>query len=251
MKQAENYTTKEYWVKYYSNANADKELINKICSKYDNLWDKLYASAKDPKTLFEIGAYPGRYLAYVAARYGLEPTGIDFNPDQDTVLHTFELFGLKNGKYLIEDFLKVKPQAKYDLILSNGFIEHFADFQTILDKHADFLKPGGAMLVMIPNKRYLRKWYGYWLDRENLLAHNLKSMSLKTFRDFADRKNLRIVHLDYLGGFAYKVHQRLNFWQKLVYHSMRYLSLKLNPLLSKYPSKYWSGTIIAIFSKPV
>ena len=175
---------------------------------------------------------------------------MDFNPDAETVHHTFKTMGVQNGYYIEADFLEIKAEEKYDLVISNGFIEHFDNYEEVMDKHANFLKPGGAILLMIPNKRYLRKWYGYLLDYANLKAHNLSSMSLRTFNDFADRKSLNMEYLNYQGGFAYKVHQPLNVLQRMLYHPIRYLSLKLRPFLSKHPSKYWSGTIIAILSKP-
>jgi cyclopropane fatty-acyl-phospholipid synthase-like methyltransferase len=244
-------TNKKYWTDYYKESALDKDLIIKICGKYDFFWDKLIDStAERAETVLEVGAYPGRYLAYLASKFKLTPTGMDFNPDANTVYGAFQTMGVENGSYIEVDFLKIQPEAKYDLIISIGFIEHFDNYEEVLDKHAHFLKPGGAILLMIPNKRYFRKWYGYLLDYANLKAHNLSSMTLETFNDFADRKALKMEHLSYQGGFAYKVHQPLSFIQKLVYHPVRYISLKMNKILSNYPSKLWSGTIIAILSKP-
>ena len=68
--------------KYYQNTNVDKKQIIAICSKYDKYWDMLFRVCKHkPKTILEMGAYPGRFIAYVASKYSLKPTAPDFNPD--------------------------------------------------------------------------------------------------------------------------------------------------------------------------
>lgn len=39
------------------------------------------ASNQPPETIIEIGAYPGRFLAYLSSKYSLEATVLDFNSD--------------------------------------------------------------------------------------------------------------------------------------------------------------------------
>ncbi len=153
---------------------------------------------------------------------------------------------------LQEDFNLFVSEKQYDYVFSLGFIEHFENYEGILDKHLNYLKPGGRLLIMIPNKRYFRKIYGYFVDYENLKAHNLKCMNLKTFDDFGKRNKLKIIRSEYRGGFPFGVHQKLNFIQKLIFKITR-LSCKyiINPFLEKHPSKYLSAGIIAIFEKPI
>lgn len=245
-------TSREYWIDYYKASSEDKETLIRICGKYDSFWDLLHKScASKPKSILEIGAFPGRYLAYVASRYQLDATGIDFNPTIEKFERNMKIMGVDRYEYICTDFLNHTPVEKYDLVISNGFIEHFDNFNHVLDLHAKYLCNGGSMLIMIPNKRFLRFIYGNLLDRKNQLAHNLKCMKLSVFRDFAVRNNLTIKYLSYQGGFAYKVHDQLNPFQKIIYHPVRYLSIKLNRFLSSNPSKWWSGTIISIFNKPL
>lgn len=94
------------------------------------------------------------------------------------------------------------------------------------------------------------KFYKYFMDYGNLKLHNSDCMSLKVFKNFAARHQLRIKHLTYFGGFPYNVHQKLNMFQKLIYISHRILFKKiLNNLVKKFPSLYFSSSIIAIFEK--
>ncbi len=244
-------TSKKYWENYYSTSQTGENEIIKICSVYDNLFEKLIASCSyPPMTIIEIGAYPGRFLAYLSAKYSLEATALDYNPDKNKILESFSSTGGLLKEIIQADFIHYEPLQNYDLILSNGFIEHFLNYDEILDRHVRFMNKGGAMLIIIPNKRYLRKWYGFLVDRENLKAHNLKCMKLKVFREFARRNGLLIKYLSYYGGFAYKVHQELNLFQKIVYKIIRAIALILKPFIESHPNSFWSGSIVGIFQKP-
>lgn len=243
-------TSKKYWQDYYHQTAEDKQTIIKICGAYDFFWDMLLKSCgRQPQSILEIGAFPGRYLAYLASRYKISATGIDFNPDKEKFSRAMHAMGVENYRYICANFLDHTSVPEYDLVFSNGFIEHFTNYVEVLDKHAAYLKPGGAMMVMIPNKRYLRKIYGYLMDYKNLKAHNLECMRLDIFETFAKRNNLTIKYLSYYGGFGFRVHQPLTFLQRLLYHPIRFLSIKLQGVLSRNPSKWYSGTIVAVFSK--
>lgn len=244
-----NFTTQTYWEKYYSSNHTQKEHIVGVCSRYDTYWD-LFIKEKGG-SLLEIGGYPGRYLAYLSNRYDLVPTCLDFNSDISQIEASFKTMDVSNFSIIQEDFNLYQTETPFDYVLSNGFVEHFSDFYDVLDRHLNSLRPGGRLMIMIPNKRYLRKFYGYLVDYENLKAHNLNCMSLKTFEDFAFRNDLKIEKLEYFGGFPFGVHQRLNWVQKVIFKLFRYVfKFHLNPYLEKHPNKYLSSTIIGIFEKP-
>jgi len=249
--QVQTLTSKKYWEDYYGQSNTERAEITRICSRYDDFFDILVAACvQPPKTIIEIGAYPGRFLAYLSSKYSLEATALDFNSDTKKITDSFTSMGGVLKEIVQADFLQNEPKLTYDLVLSNGFIEHFTNFNEVLDRHVRYVNPGGAMLIMVPNKRYLRKWYGLLVDRANLEVHNLKCMELKVFSDFTRRNNLVIKHLSYYGGFAYRVHQKLNLVQKVIYKIIRKVSIKINPFLEVHPHALYSGTIVGIFHKP-
>lgn len=247
----ETLTSRKYWEDYYKLNNIRKDEIIRVCSRYDDLFDIMVDSCSYlPETIIEIGAYPGRFLAYLSAKYSLKATALDYNSDKNKIRDSFTAMGGKLEEIIQEDFLKYEPSKKYDLVLSNGFIEHFVNFTEVLDRHLKYLKPGGAMLIMIPNKRYLRKIYGLLVDRANLKVHNLKCMELNVFSNFARRNKMIIKHLSYRDGFAYRVHQKLNITQKVIYKITRAIFKRLNPFLEKHPHSLYSGSIVGIFQKP-
>lgn len=246
-------TDRNYWEQYYGGSSIDIDRVNRICGAYDNYWDILFnkcSSSSKPRHLVEIGGYPGRYLAYLADRYKCVPTSVDFNSDCSKLEELFKAFQIPEYHILQEDIFSFTITRQYDVVISLGFIEHFEDFDAVLDIHAKLLKQGGTMLVMVPNMRYLRKWYGKLLDNENLKAHNLKCMSKKVFNQFQRRNNLEEIYLEYWGGFAFNVHHRLNFVENLFYQPIRRFFKLINPFLSRYPSKYYSSSLIGIYKKP-
>ena len=243
-------TIKEYWEKYYKDSNIERDHIVKVCSAYDSFWETLLSPNATNKTLIEIGGYPGRYLAYLGYKYRIKPTCFDYNSDTKVVSETFHSLGIKDYEIIQQDFTSYKVTSQYDYVISNGFIEHFKDFNSIMDQHVKFLKPGGKLLIMVPNKRYLRKIYGYLCDYQNLKIHNLKCMSKKVFRQFATRNNLNVERLEYFSGFPFAVHQDLNVFQKIIFKVTRQIfKFHLNPYLEKNPSKFLSACLIGIFEK--
>ena len=250
MTESTTLTSQQYWEKYYDKKRTvSRESIIQVCSAYDIYWDKMIkACSRKPKSIIEIGAYPGRYLAYLAAKYQLHPTALDYNSDRSKIEESFEVMGVSDYNIIQADFLKHETNEKYDLVISNGFIEHFKNFDEILDRHCNYLNSGGVLFVMIPNKRFLRKWYGFMVDYANLKMHNLKSMRLSVFRAFAYRNKLNIELLTYYGGFPYSVHQKLNFPQKIIYQIFRQIFKRINSIIEKYPNRFLSSSIIAIYT---
>ena len=244
-------TSQTYWEKYYSSTKTQKTQIQAIISEYDKYWDIVLSNNNEnpPKTIIEIGGYPGRFLAYLSEKYNLVPTCLDFNSDKEKINQCMASFNIKEYKIIQADIFDYEPNEKFDIVISNGFIEHFENYQEVMDKHTLFLKEGGTMLIMIPNKRWLRKWYGYLVDYKNLKAHNLKCMKKSTFTDYAVRNNLKLICCEYFNGFPFTVHQKLNFFQKMIFIPTRLFFKKINSTLAKHPSKYYSSSLIAVYKK--
>jgi trans-aconitate methyltransferase len=76
------------------------------------------------------------------------------------------------------DFFSFTPERRYDIVFSSGFIEHFEDTGDVIKRHVDLLSDDGQLLILIPNFLGLNGMIQRRLDRENLEAHNLKSMEI-------------------------------------------------------------------------
>lgn len=141
----------------------------------------------DKYRVVEIGCAPGTYLLGYSKRYGYEPWGIDYS--HAGVMQTRKVFdsvGL-NPEYIIEaDFFSEQITERFrgffDVVTSHGFIEHFDEPENVIKHHVSLLRPGGFLLVSIPNLRgfnYLRVRMAY---PKKLAMHNLSIMRLSAFQ---------------------------------------------------------------------
>ena len=244
-------TDRKYWDNYYNQAYSNKEQIETICSVYDDLWDKFVKHKNNGEvvTIIEIGAFPGRYISYISKKYGLIPSALDYNKNTELIKNSFHAMGLNKFSLIRDDFLKLKLNKKYNYVYSIGFIEHFINFREIMDNHLKLLDNKGRLLIMIPNKKGLRRLYGYLCDYDNLKKHNLKCMDKSIFHSFAKENNLKIIFNDYIGGFQYSVHQNINLPQKIIYRFVRFFALLFDNYIKKHPHWLYSASIVAIFEK--
>lgn len=245
-------TDQKYWEEYYKKSGANREKIISVVSKYDSIWNFVFKDLDAKKlNLIEIVGYPGRYLAYLSDKYGIHTTSLDFNSDRKTIDEAMATFGIKEYEVIQADLLKHEPVTKYDIVYSNGFIEHFDDYETILSKHLNYLKPGGKLVVIIPNKRFYKWFYQKMFDQENLAAHNLSPMRLSIFKDFAKKNGLKIGLLTYFAGFQYATHKKQSGMGKVIvnWHERIFKKL-LNPIIVKYPNRLFSNLIVAVFESP-
>jgi len=78
-------------------------------------------------------------------------TGIDFSDSIDYAKKTAEENGIKNTKWIKEDFLKVKLDKKYDVVICCGVLHHIPQYEKALEKLKQSLKPGGTLLIALYN----------------------------------------------------------------------------------------------------
>ena len=244
-------TDRGYWQNYYNITYSKKEQIETICGVYDDLWDTFirHKDSGNQKKIIEVGAFPGRYISYIAKKYGLIPTALDYNKNIKLIKNSFNEMRVKEYSLIKENFLKLRTNKKYRYVYPIGFIEHFIDFRKIMNNHLKLLDDKCRLLIMIPNKRGLKRLYGYLCDYENLKKHNLKSMNKNVFDSFAKENNLKIILNEYIGVFQYSVHQKINLPQRLLYIIIRFFALIFDDYIQKYPHWLYSASIIAIFEK--
>ncbi|MBT8633209.1 class I SAM-dependent methyltransferase [Polynucleobacter paneuropaeus] len=156
----------------------------------------------------EIGSAPGKFMTKLADHFGVIPYGIEYTSVGAAANRvTFLDHGYDPEGVIEADVLSPVFQAKYkgifDIVISRGFIEHFSDPQDVLDAHMSLLKPGGVLLVMIPN---LRGIYWIWtriFNELQLPLHNLDIMKMGNFRALFSPFKLRRLHIQYIGTFSF------------------------------------------------
>lgn len=212
----------------------------------------------------EIGCAPGRWLIWFNKNFGYKMAGCDNSPrGMQLTQKNLELNLLPAELYSSDLQNDGLPKASFDIAFSLGVIEHFDDPLRIVEKHLELLKPGGTLVLEVPN---MAGRFNYWLLRrakmQNLLKHhNLDVMRKEFFFDIAERFHLQIRLIDYVGGFdpglVVHNHSYKSLWRRPAVFYILWLLEKLSgkmPLIPKFlmrrnaPS--FSNMLIAIFVKP-
>lgn len=105
------------------------------------------------KTVFEIGCFPLRYLAYLGKK-GAIISGCDLSPEikSGKLLKWLERENIQYENLCHGDYKNLIGNTKqYDIVISMGFVEHFFDFEEVIKNHLPFVKKGGKLLITAPN----------------------------------------------------------------------------------------------------
>jgi len=78
-------------------------------------------------------------------------TGVDFSNSIDYAKKISKENKLTNTKWVKEDFLKVKLDKKYDVVICCGVLHHIPQYQEALAKLKSLLKPSGTLLIAVYN----------------------------------------------------------------------------------------------------
>jgi 2-polyprenyl-3-methyl-5-hydroxy-6-metoxy-1,4-benzoquinol methylase len=199
----ENLTEVEFWNEYWSNCilptKCNLELPFERCLARA-LGKYLNKSTKGK--VLEIGCAPGKWLAFMARKFNLEPHGIEYSElGMQATLKNMQLLGFKNASIKSGDFFKIVPQPIFDVVMSFGFIEHFTDVDSVIDRHIQWLKPEGTLVLGIPNFSGINNIIQTILNPEILNKHNLDIMNLNYFENIAKKTKIRKKFVGYIGGF--------------------------------------------------
>lgn len=152
--------------------------------------------------VLEIGCAPGKWLAFLNAELGLIPSGIEYSEaGMAATSANFSRLGITYNHIWSGDFLAIEPEERFDVVISLGFIEHFSNVDEVVARHLQWLKPGGTLVLEVPNLRGVYRPIQLVLDRSLLDKHNLEIMNLAFFRQLASRFKLTVRHIGYTGSF--------------------------------------------------
>ncbi|SIN72739.1 class I SAM-dependent methyltransferase [Chitinophaga niabensis] len=199
--------------------------------------------------LFELGCYPGRYIAHLG-KMGFVVNGMDLAPNMDEGFRAWlQKEGVQTGMLEKGDVLAYAANTtdRYDMVCSFGFIEHFQNFQEIIALHDKLLKPGGKLMITTPNFRGgLQQFLHRNLDKGNLDRHYLPSMKPYLWKAQLEQLGYDVQFAGYFGRFDYwyDVQERSSL-QKLgnkVVH-------KLTPLLRQLPDAAFQSPYCGILAQ--
>lgn len=190
----------QYWDQHWQNVK-----VNQKTNRHPlNDWlDKQVPKINNGRC-FEIGCYPGKFLPDLGKK-GYELNGIDLSTDIVEMKNFFQSQGYKVGEFINQDFLKHKTDERFDLVCSFGFIEHFDDWQEVVNKHFEITKDKGLCIIEVPNLSSPIYYLLYKILEPNVLKnHNLKAMSLKNITTYISSCDHKVDCAQYVGDFYFR-----------------------------------------------
>jgi len=150
---------------------------------------------------------------------GYELNGIDLTPRVSTDMPRWlAACRYKTGTFRQADFCSFVDEKKYDVVCSFGFIEHFPNFEEILQLHTRLVKEGGYLVVCAPNFRGSLQYVLHkYLDSDNLGRHWVPAMNPPIWAKVAESSGFKIIESGYLGSFDFWVEEQpRNYWQRRI-----------------------------------
>ncbi len=87
------------------------------------------------RTFIEIGCAPGGWMAYFSKHFGYRVSGLEYVPAAGEITKRNMLLLAIDANVLTQDFFIYDLElAKYDVVFSAGFIEHFRDAAPVIER---------------------------------------------------------------------------------------------------------------------
>lgn len=202
-------TTPNFWDNYWSTIKLPTVAISQVQWQLAlmNKFKEHLPTGRSLK-LFEVGGAPGRWLIWFNQEMKYQIYTCDTSPyGIELTRENLRLNNVKGEIYQADFLTGALAKNSFDIVVSIGFIEHFDDPMPVIARHVDLVKPGGYLVLEVPNLagqlnlRLLRM-----AGMHDLISvHNLQIMNKPYFQQIAEKFELQIEFLDYVGGFDPKV----------------------------------------------
>ncbi|HEY2598881.1 MAG TPA: class I SAM-dependent methyltransferase [Candidatus Dormibacteraeota bacterium] len=217
---------------------------------------KRFAPTHPGARIVEIGGAPGGYLAYVARASGGDAFALDISPVGCKKLEeNFELLGIPVTVFcrdVLESDLSDLP--RFDMVYSLGLIEHFGDPLPMIRKHVELAKPGGVIVLGLPNFRGIAKHVLRFTRPEMLGIHNLATMDTRTWSRFEHEARLEVLFRGYVGGWEPRIYamRKASAWTRFVNLPIRAAARVMDNLgpVHRWNSRAWSGYAMGVYRTP-
>jgi len=250
-------TEVRFWENYWTNCRLPSEV------DWNFSFDRCLGRAiKENMPTFsgevlEVGCAPGKWLAFMAREFGLKPSGVEYSDaGMKATLENFRILGLTPDAIFTGDFFEMKPPRQFDAVMSFGFIEHFSDVDSVVERHLQWLKPGGVLILGVPNFTGVYSPIQAVLDKDILAKHNLDIMNLDYFRGLGRRLSLDPVFLDYVGSFEptlFIANYRLGNPLQVIVRAGLWFARRIRRWrwFDQFNHPLYSGYILAIYKKRI
>jgi SAM-dependent methyltransferase len=194
----------DYWAHGWENAPVpplhDLErpsLRNWIDIQYMQIFRKVFTPG-DRQSVIELGCGNSIWLAYFRKYFDAEVTGLDYTASGcRTATSVLSRYGFDAD--IIEGDIFSPPEDlknRFDVVFTNGVVEHFEDTADCLKHCAAFAKPGGKIVTFIPNLKGVIGAAQKRLDKEIYDVHVPQDVG--DLENAHKQAGLKVIDADYL-----------------------------------------------------
>lgn len=153
----------EAWNAMWSRKSAFIKFIDAGRDFYNLFFRKFLLKNASPATeMMELGC-GGSTLSLSIAHRIRRLVGIDYSAESIKLSRAnAEKINAKNTEFVECDIFKIPDNLKnkFNLVWSQGLLEHFNDYLAVVKAHWDVAKPGGKILISVPFRySYHTLWY--------------------------------------------------------------------------------------------
>jgi 2-polyprenyl-3-methyl-5-hydroxy-6-metoxy-1,4-benzoquinol methylase len=190
----------------------------------------------------ELGAIPGRFLRFMHQAFGYRVTALDYARDWTAFDEVMRRGGSADAVKLERDILQFETDRTWDVVASFGLIEHFRDTADIVRRHTRLVRPGGYLVLSVPNFTRLQFAYHWLVDRPNLAQHNTRAMDRQRLEHWVRGEGFQLIHSGHIGRMEFW-HEAtsLQLWQRAIVRGARWFSRNAGarlPISSWYSPYY-------------
>ena len=207
---------KEYWNSVWEKLPPVALYDGPVCEQHPVL-SRFLAHAGGGDAI-EIGCATGNYMIYLNKEFGYRVDGLDYSDHMDYVRANLLHNGIEDSELRRADFFSCVPAKKYDLVFSGGFAEHFDDHELAVKKHAEWAKPGGLVVIMVPNLTHIHKLLCRLFAPEVLRVHRFPLMRSEVMRQTQEKADLQVLHCGYHKTFrpTYKLPEPIRIFSRII-----------------------------------
>lgn len=184
------------------------------------------------RSFLELGGFPGSFAVYARRFLGFGDVALlDAFVDRSHLAGVLRANGLDEEDLDVYegDMFAVELPHQYDVVLSGGLVEHFSDPREALTRHHRWVKPGGTIVVTVPNFVGLNGLVQRRFDAANLATHNQRVMVPEVLAaDLAAGGELDSVEAFYYGAFRAWLEPGASFLARTVLNGVRVVGVALD-----------------------
>jgi 2-polyprenyl-3-methyl-5-hydroxy-6-metoxy-1,4-benzoquinol methylase len=198
-------TTKAYWAERYSTVRLapvdplGRGSENHVAQAFDRRMAPFLTELAG-RRLLEVGCGGSRWLPYLFHRYKLSVSGLDFTESGCEAAEQVLRHNDAPGSIIHADLFSPPADllGSFDVVLSMGVVEHFADTASAVRACAAFCRPGAVVITVVPT---LKGLYGvaYRTVRPYVYALH-RPLSANDLADAHSSAGLDVVDAEYVLG---------------------------------------------------